>query len=200
MGDAGSSTASRIAIAVEHLHAVVLAVGDIDPTIGIGADVVDDVEFALAGARSAPRMQQFAVRRIFVHARVAVAVRDVDLALGRQRGMSAAMKRLAAHIGGGLAGDAELEQHLPVECDLAHKMAAVIGQEHRVVGGHMHAMRPWILALPTRAQEIAGSVEHHHRVLAAVEDIDVVVAVDADPPTSLKDQPSGNFAQSALTR
>jgi len=64
----------------------------------------------------------------------------------------------------------------------------------------MHAMRPWILALPTRAQEIAGSVEHHHRVLAAVEDIDVVVAVDADPPTSLKDQPSGNFAQSALTR
>src|SRR5271163_1021347 len=36
------------AVAVEHLDAVVLAVGDIDPAVRVGADVVDDIELALA--------------------------------------------------------------------------------------------------------------------------------------------------------
>src|SRR5881227_3257167 len=39
------------AVAVEHLDAVVLAVGDIDEAVGIGCDVVDDVELAGIGAR-----------------------------------------------------------------------------------------------------------------------------------------------------
>jgi len=38
------------AVAVEHLHAVVLAVGDVDIAVGIGGDVVDDVELAGIGA------------------------------------------------------------------------------------------------------------------------------------------------------
>jgi hypothetical protein len=53
-GRADCSTASRIAVAVEHLHAVVLAVGDIDPAVGIGRDVVHDVELAGIGAGLAP--------------------------------------------------------------------------------------------------------------------------------------------------
>ena len=141
MGDAGSSTASRIAIAVEHPHAVVLAVGDIDPTIGIGADVVDDVELPRIGAGLAPGQEQFAVRRIFVDAGVAVAVGHVDLALRRQGGVGAAVERLAAHIGLGFARDAELEQDLAIEHAFADKMAAVIGQIDRIVGSHMRAMR-----------------------------------------------------------
>jgi hypothetical protein len=36
----------EFAVAVEDLDAVVLALGDIDPAIGVGADVVDDVELA----------------------------------------------------------------------------------------------------------------------------------------------------------
>src|ERR1700730_8395666 len=50
-----------LAVAVENLDAVVLAVGDIDPTIGVGADVVHDVEFAWASAGLAPRHQQLTV-------------------------------------------------------------------------------------------------------------------------------------------
>src|ERR1700730_11706055 len=42
------------AVAVEYLDAVVLAIGDIDPAIGIGADVVDDIELAGIGAGAAP--------------------------------------------------------------------------------------------------------------------------------------------------
>src|ERR1700759_182484 len=32
-----------LAVAVEHLHAMVLAVGDIDPAVAVGRDVVDDI-------------------------------------------------------------------------------------------------------------------------------------------------------------
>jgi hypothetical protein len=108
---------------------------------------VHDVELAFAGAGLAPRLQQFAVGRILVHARVAVAVGDIDLAPRRECGVGAAVERLAAHIRRRIAGHAELQQYLPVECHLVHEMAAVIGQEHRVVGRHMDTVRSRILAL-----------------------------------------------------
>jgi hypothetical protein len=46
------------AVAVEHLHAMVLAVGDIDQAVVVAGDVVHEVELARAGARLAPRGQQ----------------------------------------------------------------------------------------------------------------------------------------------
>src|SRR5216684_1004170 len=49
------------AVAVEHLDPVVFAVGDIDPAVGVAADVVNDVELALTGSGLAPRHQQFAI-------------------------------------------------------------------------------------------------------------------------------------------
>ena len=59
-------------------------------------------------------------------------------------------------------------------------MRAVVGAEDRVVGHHVHAVRAREHAFAPRAQEVALAVEHDHRMLAAVERIDVVVAVDAD--------------------
>jgi hypothetical protein len=47
------------AIAVKDLDSMVLAVGDIDPAVGVAADIVNDVELAGAGAGLAPRHQQF---------------------------------------------------------------------------------------------------------------------------------------------
>ncbi len=70
-------------LAVEHLDAVVLAVGNVDPAVLIATDVVDDVELAWLRARFAPREQQPAVRRIFVNPSVAVAVGDVQVAARR---------------------------------------------------------------------------------------------------------------------
>ena len=43
-----------LAVAVEHLHAMVLAVGDVDPTVGVGDDVVHQVELARIGAAARP--------------------------------------------------------------------------------------------------------------------------------------------------
>src|SRR5580692_1443968 len=70
------------AVAVEHLHAVVLAIGDINPSIDVGDDVVDDVELAGIGARLAPCLQQLSIRRVFMDAGVAVTVGYIDIAPG----------------------------------------------------------------------------------------------------------------------
>src|SRR5215469_1205332 len=94
--------------------------------------------------------------------------------------MGAAVERLAAHEWRGLAWDSELEQHLAVEHDLADEMAPIVGQKHRVVRRHVYAVGSGILALAPGAQKIAVAIEDHHRMLAAVEGVDAIVAVDTD--------------------
>jgi hypothetical protein len=44
----------------------------------------------------------------------------------------------------------------------------------------MDAVGSRVLALAPRAQELALAVEDHHRMLAAIEDVDIVLAVDTD--------------------
>ena len=168
------------AVAVEHLHAVVLAVGDIDPAVGIGRDIVDDVELAGIGAGLAPGFEQLAVRRIFVDAGIAVAVGNIDLALRRQRGVGAAVKRLAAHERRRLVRDADRQQHLSVGRALAHGVVAVIGAVEIVVGIDVQAVGAVEQAFAPAGDEIALAVQHHHRMFAAVEDVDAVLAVDRD--------------------
>jgi hypothetical protein len=172
---------------------VVLAVGDIDPAVGVAADVVDDVELALAGSGFAPRHQQLAVGRVFVDACIAIAVGDVDLTPRGEGGVGTAVERLAAHKCRRFAGNAELEQDLTVQSDLADEMAAIVREEHRVVWRHVDAMGSRILPLAPRLQKIALSIEDDHRVLAAVEDVNVVVAVDADPANFLERPAVGQF-------
>src|SRR5271156_1863926 len=94
--------------------------------------------------------------------------------------MGAAMERLAAHIRRQRTGDADLEQHLAVERALAHEMAAIVGQVDRIIRPHMEAVSPRILAFAPRPQEFSVAVEHHDRMLAAVEGIDIVLVVDPD--------------------
>src|SRR3984893_5346775 len=82
-----------LAVAVEHLDAVILAVGHIDPAVGIATDVVGDVELARIRTRLAPGHHPLAVRGVFVDAGIPVTVRDVEVVgLRRQRGVGAAVK------------------------------------------------------------------------------------------------------------
>src|SRR5262245_33181248 len=114
-----------LAVAVEHLDAVVLAVGHVHPPLGVAADVVRDVELPGVGARLAPRAKQGAVRGVLVDACVAVAIGDVEIALGRLRRVRAAVKRLAAHVGPGRPWDPEGQQHLAIEGAVADGMVPV---------------------------------------------------------------------------
>ena len=59
-------------------------------------------------------------------------------------------------------------------------MVAVVGAVERVVAVDVDAVRAAEQAFAPGAQEVAVAVEHHHRMLAAVEDVDAVLAVDGD--------------------
>src|SRR5215469_2928591 len=50
----------------------------------------------------------------------------------------------------------------------------------------MDAVRPRILALTPRAEKIALAIEDNHRMLAAIEHIDIVVSIDPDPANLLE--------------
>src|SRR5215510_9636874 len=121
------------AVAVEYLHAVVLAVGDVDPAVVVGGDVVGDVELAGIGAGGAPAHQVFAVGRVLVDAGIAVAVGNVDLALGRKCRVGTAVERLTAQERRRLVGHADGHQHLAVAGDLADGVVAVVGTVKDVV-------------------------------------------------------------------
>ena len=73
----------EIAVAIEDLDAVVLAVADDDAPALIHPDVVQQGELAGAGALLAPRVQQLAVGAELVDAVAAVAVGDEHVAVGR---------------------------------------------------------------------------------------------------------------------
>src|SRR5262249_23726301 len=63
----------------EELEAAVLAVGDVDRAVLVHGQAMRDVKLARTAPRLAPRLEQAAVRRETMDARVAVAVRDVEI-------------------------------------------------------------------------------------------------------------------------
>ncbi len=73
----------EIAVLVEDLDAVVVAVADVEPALGVEGERVRLVEFAGTGAELAPRLDQFAVLGEFEDAVVAcaVALGDEDVAV-----------------------------------------------------------------------------------------------------------------------
>ena len=56
--------------------------------------------------------------------------------------MGAAMKRLPAHEGCRLAGNAQRQQHLSFQRALADGVIAIVGQKDRLIGTYSCAVRP----------------------------------------------------------
>ncbi len=82
--------------------------------------------------------------------------------------------------GAGLFGMPMVSSTLPSVGALAHGVVAVVGAIEIVVGVDVQAVRAVEQAFAPAPDEIALAVEHHHRMVAAVEDIDAVLAVDRD--------------------
>jgi hypothetical protein len=84
-------------------------------------------------------------------------------------------------------------------------VAAVVGQVEDVVGVDVQAVRARVLALAPGAQEVARAVEHDHGVLAAIEHVDVVLAVAGhrggvlEPPALGELRPVLHHAVAVLT-
>src|SRR5262245_25080586 len=70
-------------------------------------------------------------------------------------------------------------------------MVAVVGQPNRVVGRHVQAVRlavrPSEDAFAPGAQQIAIVIEYRNRMVAAIEGVDVILAVDSDCGTIAED-------------
>src|SRR5262249_35715432 len=63
---------------------------------------------------------------------------------------------------------------------LAHGVVAVVGAVELVVGIDVEAVGAPEEALAPAPDEVAVAVEHDHRVVAAIEHVDAVLAIDPD--------------------
>src|SRR5882672_5395649 len=122
-----------LAVAVEHLDTMVLPIGDIDPALLIGANVMDDVELPGIASRLAPGEKRLSVGRILVHAGVPIAVGNIEIACRRKSHMGAAVKRLAALIRRRLARHTQGENDFSIQGALSYRMVAIIAQKNRFV-------------------------------------------------------------------
>ena len=170
----------KASIRIEHLHAVVLSIGQVHQPVPVGSDVVGDVELARAVAGLTPGEDQPSVRAVLVDAGVAITIRHVEIAVaGINRNMGAAVERIARHEFRGMSAGAQGQQYLAFQGALAYGVVAVVGQEYRPVGRHGDPVRAGEHPLAPGLDEVAILVEHDHRVLAPIERVHVVVSVAA---------------------
>jgi hypothetical protein len=186
-------------VAVEDLYPMVFPVRHVHPAVGVADDVVRQVEFAERHAVTAPGEKQCAVGRVLVHPRVPVSVADVDVPLGRQRRVGAAVEGQATVEGRGLAAwPAQPHQQAAVQRVPGHGVVSVIGAVEGLVCGEEDTVRVAEEPLPPGALDVAGRVEDDHGVLTPVEDEDPVVPVYrhaghvAEVPALGQPRPVGN--------
>jgi hypothetical protein len=123
-----------LAFVVEDLHPMILAVRDVHEALGVGGDIVWDVETARVGTRLAPREEQTPLGIVFVDARISVPVRHVDVAVLRtQRDVRRPVEGLAAVEGRGLVGVPQGQQQLALGRELPDGMVQVVGEPKRAV-------------------------------------------------------------------
>ncbi len=164
----------EFSVAIEHLDAVVAAIGDVDVPLRVSGDAMRRIELAGTGAAVAPRFQPVAV---FVHLcdpRVDVAVADEGVAggipchvgdlpeaavLGGQ-GRLGMFQRRRVFVGGLLLA-AEYHQHAAFRVELDHHVRALVSDPD-VVGRidlHRVAERPGVQVLADLADELAVGAE-----------------------------------------
>src|SRR5215467_9060348 len=90
------------------------------------------------------------------------------------------MKGFPAHEGRRLAGNSNGELDPSRGGTLAHGVIAVVGAIERVGCIDVEPVRAAEHTLAPGAQEISLAVEHHHGMLSAVENVNLVLAVDCD--------------------
>ena len=95
--------------------------------------------------------------------------------------MGAAVERVPGETGCGFAGRADGQHDVALRRTLAHRGAEIVGQVEHVIGaGGCSVSIDETDVLAPGAQEPAVPVEHDHGMGAAVEHVDVVLAVHAD--------------------
>jgi len=165
---------------IEDLHAVVFAIRNIDPTVRITADIVWKVEVTRFKSAVTPGAQMPPASGIQVNVCVAVAVADINISIRCQRRVRAAIEWNTAHGAGRPPRDADFQKSETRQRELAYRMVSIIGAVDAPIVADMNAVRPGEYPLAPGANDRSVPVEHDHWVVAAIEEIDIVVAVDGD--------------------
>src|SRR5712692_5388862 len=166
------------ALAVEDLDAMILAVRHIDEPVAIGDEVVGQVEVSRVGAGLTPGHDVLAVGRVLVHARVAVAVRDEEIAALRADGhVSRTVEGLAPLKRRGLVGVSDGQEQLTLRRELPHGVLEIVGEPHGSVGIDGDAVGAPHVSLAPGANELAVAVEDDDGMLAPREAEDIVLGV-----------------------
>ena len=169
--------AQVLAVGIEDLDAVVLAVADVDDARGIDRDRVNGIELAPTRAGLAPRGDVLAFRGELDDARVAVTVGDVDLARGSEGKVGRPVEALGVVARYALVADGAAPLSLVGE--LHDGVVNDVGRPDVVVLVDAQPVRPAEHPLAPRAHVAAFGVEHDDRVglVAAVEDVDLAGGV-----------------------
>lgn len=111
---------------IENLNARIFPVSDIDPAVGIAADVVRKIK--LSGTRSGrdPTFKQPATGVELVNARVVIAVGHEYIAGRRDSRMGAFAKRLAAHEARAQTRRSNFQKKLTIEAELPNRVVEII--------------------------------------------------------------------------
>src|SRR5262245_29966192 len=158
---------------------MVLAIGYIHEALGIGGNVVRQVETAWVGSRLPPREEVTASRVVLVYTGVAVTVRDVEVPGARAQGdVRRSVERLAALEGRRGVGIPDGEQQPAFGRELPDGVMEVVGQPITTVGAHGDPMWPAEDSLAPRAAKAPLGVEDDDRMGASVEHDHVVLGVD----------------------
>ena len=169
----------ELALVGEQLHAVVLAVGDIDAAVLVHPDVVQQRELAGAGSLLAPGLYQLAAGAELVDAMPAVAVRDEQAAVGRYRQSGGHVEGHPLERRRGRELLAERPQRLPARRVLGGDVEVAVDQPDVVVGRDVDAVRVGGEgSLPPRADELAVGRPDCEGMLAPAEDVNLVLRVD----------------------
>src|SRR5437867_7807429 len=170
---------NELAVRVKHLDAMAFPIRYVDIVILVDDHVVRPDELARINARRAPGEQVLPFGGEFVDFAVAIPVRDVEMPSNRRHGhMGRAIERIALPLRSGAIGTAQGHQELAIQREFLHCVDAIIHAVHHIVRTNMDTMRPGAEhALTPGAQEVAIAVKDDHRVLATIEDVDIVLGV-----------------------
>src|SRR5437879_2379605 len=94
--------------------------------------------------------------------------------------MRATPERLSAHEASCFSRYSDRKEDFSIERALADRVITVVRQVDGVVRSHVNSVGALEHAISPRAQVVPVAVEHHHRMIATMERVDAIVAVDTD--------------------
>src|SRR4051812_49368022 len=138
------------------------------------------VELAGSGARLPPGREKLAILVEFHHARIAVAVGYIKIAVGCPSDIRGLVEGLV--VGSGFTFDAQGHQQLAVPSEFVHLVIAVVDAPDVVVLVGPDAVRITEEPAAPRSQELTLAVVYHDRIglLASLEDVDVAFRIGGD--------------------